>query len=121
MLLLVFADIPISFIDNMTMHAETDSVTEQSKGTEVDSITEQPKDIEIGSVKEQPNPEAVKDFDPGPPYEHNVAKDIPVEVGEERIGTSSWIKDIAPASLVDNTCVQQNRVVLKNVDLKSQG
>ena len=41
MLLLVFADIPISFIDNMTMHAETDS------------ITEQPKDIEIGSVKEQ--------------------------------------------------------------------
>ena len=43
MLLLVFADIPISFIDNMTMHAETDS------------ITEQPKDIEIGSVKEQPN------------------------------------------------------------------
>ncbi|MFB6649870.1 isopeptide-forming domain-containing fimbrial protein, partial [Bacillus toyonensis] len=116
-------DIPISFIGNMTMHAETDSMpkdtgadstTEQPKGTGIDSITEQPKDIEIGSVKELPNPETVKDFDPGPPYRKNVAKDIPAEVKEERIGTSSWIKDIAPASLVDNTCVQQNRVILKN-------
>ncbi|BCC49757.1 TPA: isopeptide-forming domain-containing fimbrial protein [Bacillus cereus] len=114
MLLLVFADIPISFIDNMTMHAETDSITEQSKDKEANSITEQPKDIEISSVKEQPNPETVKDFDSGPPYEQNVAKDVPIGIGEERIGTSSWIKDIAPASLVDNMCVQQNRVVLKN-------
>ena len=110
MLLLVFADIPISFIDNMTMHAETDSITEQPKGTEADSKAEQPEDIEISSAKEQSNPETVKDFDPGPPY----GKGTPVAGEEKRMGTSSWIKDIAPASLVDNTCVQQNRVVLKN-------
>ncbi|MEH0979577.1 isopeptide-forming domain-containing fimbrial protein [Bacillus mobilis] len=123
MLLLVFADIPISLIGNMTMHAETDSMpkdsgidstTKQPKGIEVDSITEQPKDIERDSVKEKPSPETVKDFDPGIPYGKDVAKDIPVEVKEKRVGTSSWIKDVAPASLVDNTCVQQNRVILKN-------
>ena len=116
MLLLVFADIPISFIDNMTMHAETDSITEQPKGTEADSKAEQPEDIEISSAKEQSNPETVKDFDPSP-----YGKGTPVAGEEKRMGTSSWIKDIAPASLVDNTCVQQNRVVLKMVDLKSQG
>ena len=61
----------------------------------------------------------MKDFDSGPPYEQNVAKDVPIGIGEERIGTSS-IKDIAPASLVDNMCVQQNRVVLKMVVLKTE-
>lgn len=123
MLLLVFADIPISLIGNITMHAETesipkdkgiDSTVEQPKDKKVDSTAEQPKDTKTDSAIELSNPETVKDFDPGPPYRKNVAKNIPAEVQEERLGTFSWIKDMRPASLVDNTCAKQNRVVLKN-------
>ena len=122
MLLLVFADIPISLIGNITMHAEiesipkdkgVDSTVEQPKDKVVDSTAEQSKDTKIDSA-ELPNPETVKDFDPGPPYGKNVAKNIPAEVQEEKLGTFSWIKDMRPASLVDNTCAKQNRVVLKN-------
>ncbi|BCD02214.1 hypothetical protein BC30048_5116 [Bacillus cereus] len=111
MLLLVFADIPISLIGNITMHAETESIP-KDKG--IDSTAEQPKDTKTDSAIELSNPETVKDFDPGPPYGKNVAKNIPAEVQEERLGTFSWIKDMRPASLVDNTCAKQNRVVLKN-------
>ncbi|HGP3673818.1 TPA: isopeptide-forming domain-containing fimbrial protein [Bacillus pacificus] len=123
MLLLVFADIPISLIGNITMHAEiesipkdkgVDSTVEQPKDKVVDSTAEQSKDTKIDSAIELPNPETVKDFDPGPPYGKNVAKNIPAEVQEEKLGTFSWIKDMRPASLVDNTCAKQNRVVLKN-------
>ena len=77
MLLLVFADIPISLIGNITMHAEiesipkdkgVDSTVEQPKDKVVDSTAEQSKDTKIDSAIELPNPETVKDFDPGPPY-----------------------------------------------------
>ena len=65
MLLLVFADIPISLIGNITMHAETESIP-KDKG--IDSTAEQPKDTKTDSAIELSNPETVKDFDPGPPY-----------------------------------------------------
>ena len=104
MLLLVFADIPISLIGNITMHAETesipkdkgiDSTVEQPKDKKVDSTAEQPKDTKTDSAIELSNPETVKDFDPGPPY-GKCSKNIPAEVQEERLGTFSWIKDMRP-------------------------
>ncbi|HDR7793018.1 TPA: DUF11 domain-containing protein [Bacillus luti] len=97
MLLLVFADIPISLVGNMTLHAETEST---------------PQDTQVDSITGDPNPETVEDLGPSSTDGNNVEKDMPIE--KEPPKASTLVKESAPVSFAENMCAQQNRIVLKN-------